>query len=185
MKNVAALSICFFALTGVSAMADGGRIGGGPLLARDVTTLTTDLDRDGRAETFSVTDNGESLTTLTIARPGKSTIVARNIVWSLELASLKLAPNGSVQLGSSHVGVGRSPHEQTLTIAYRGGAYQVVGITRSNWDRIEPDNSTSCDLNLLTGQGKVNGRAVRRSLHAKGVTAWAWDALLPAGCFVP
>jgi hypothetical protein len=185
MKNVVGLSICFFALTGVSAMAAGGRIGGSPLLANDVTTLTTDLDRDGRAESFSVTDNGESLTTLTIVRPGKSTIVARKIVWSLELASLKLAANGSVQLVSSHVGIGRTPHEQTLTIAYRGGAYQVVGITRSNWDRISPDSSTSCDLNLLTGQGKVNGRAVRRSLRAKGVTTWAWNAPLPAGCFIP
>jgi hypothetical protein len=185
MKNVLALSVCFFALAGVSAMAGGGRIGGQPLLADDVTKLTTDLDRDGQPETFEVTDNGESLTTLTIKRPGKPTIVARDMVWSLELASLKLASNGSVLLGSSHVGVGRSPHEQTLTIAFRGGTYQVVGLTRGNWDRIEPDSSTSCDLNLLTGQGKVNGRPVRRALRAMPVTAWTSNTRLPAGCFIP
>jgi hypothetical protein len=150
-----------------------------------VQTLQADLDRDGRAETFTLTDNGESLTTLTIRRPGKSTIVARDIAWSLEPASLTRAPNGSVLLYTSHVGVGRSPHEQTLTIAFRGGTYQVVGLTRANWDRIEPDNSTNCDLNLLTGQGKVNARPVRRGLRAKPVTAWKWDGDLPAGCFIP
>jgi hypothetical protein len=153
--------------------------------ANPVRTLTTDLDRDGRPETFTVTDNGESLTTLTIARPGKPTIVARDIAWSLEPANLTRAPNGSLLLNTSHVGVGRSPHEQTLTIAYRAGSYQVVGLTRGNWDRIEPNKSTSCDLNLLTGQGKVNGRAVRRALRAKGVTTWVWNAPLPAGCFIP
>jgi hypothetical protein len=148
-------------------------------------TLTADLDRDGRAETFVLTDNGQSLTTLTISRPGKSTITARNIAWSLEPASLTRALNGSVLLNTSHVGIGRSPHEQTLTIAYRNGAYQVVGLTRGNWDRVEPDNSTSCDLNLLTGQGKVNNRPVRRALRAKPMTAWTWDMDLPAGCYIP
>lgn len=145
-------------------------------------TLTADLDRDGRPETFTLHDNGQSQTTLTITRPGKAPIVARHIAWSLEPAHLARAPNGSVQLTSSHIGVGRSPHEQTLTIAYRGGAYQVVGITRANWDRIEPDSSTSCDINLITGQGKVNGKAVRRPARAKAITAWAWDQRLPAGC---
>lgn len=184
MKNVLALSVCLLAYTSVSAMADEGRIGGGPLLANDMTRVTTDLDRDGKPETFEVTDNGESLTTLTIKRPGKPTIIARDMVWSLELASLKLAPNGSLQLGSSHVGVGRSPHEQTLTIAYRGGTYQVVGITRSNWDRVEPDNGTSCDINFVTGRSAV-GRRVRPAAWVKPVTAWTSDTRLPAGCFIP
>jgi hypothetical protein len=153
--------------------------------AEPVRTLTADLDRDGRPETFVLSDNGESLTTLTIRRPGKSTIVARDIAWSLEAANLTRAPNGSVLLNTSHVGVGRSPHEQTLTIAFRGGTYQVVGLTRGNWDRIEPNSSTSCDLNLLTGQGKVNNRPVRRALRAKPVTTWTWDIELPTGCFIP
>jgi hypothetical protein len=157
----------------------------GSALAEPARTLTADLDRDGRPESFVVSDNGESLTTLTIRRPGKPTIVARDIAWSLEPASLTRAANGSVLLYTSHVGVGRSPHEQTLTIAYRGNAYQIVGLTRGNWDRIEPDSSTSCDLNLLTGQGKVNNQPVRRALRAKPVTAWKWDGDLPAGCFIP
>jgi hypothetical protein len=173
MKNTIALSIFFLAVTTSVVQADPAR------------TLTADLDRDGRAETFVVSDNGESLTTLTIRRPGKSTIVARDMAWSLEPAGLSRAPNGSVLLNTSHVGVGRNPHEQTLTIAYRGGTYQVVGLTRGTWDRIEPDNSTSCDLNLLTGQGKVNNRSVRRALRAKPVADWKWDGDLPAGCFIP
>ena len=147
-------------------------------------TLTADLDRDGRAETFAVIDDGASQTSLEIRRPGKSTIVARNIAWSLEPATLTRAPNGSVLLNSSHVGIGRSPHEQTLTIAFRGGTYQVVGLTRANWDRIEPDSSTSCDLNLLTGRGTVNGRNVRRTLRAMPITAWNADTPLPVGCMI-
>jgi hypothetical protein len=173
MKRTLVMSLILITLICASAHADPAR------------TLTADLDRDGRAETFIVSDNGQSLTSLTISRPGKSTIIARDIVWSLEPANLTRAPNGSILLNTSHVGVGRSPHEQTLTIAYRGGTYQVVGLTRGNWDRIEPDSSTSCDLNLLTGQGKVNDRPVRRALQAKPVTVWKWDSDLPAGCFIP
>ena len=149
------------------------------------STLTADLDRDGRAETFQLSDNGESLTTLIIKAPGKPEIRARHIAWSLEPATLSRAPNGSILLNTSHIGVGRSPHEQTLTIAYRGGGYQVIGLTRSNWDRIDQDLSTKCDINLLTGQGKVNNVAVRRSTGGVPVTRWAWDRDLPAGCTIP
>jgi hypothetical protein len=148
-------------------------------------TLTADLDRDGRAETFVLSDNGQSLTTLTIRRPGKPTITARHIAWSLEPSSLSRAPNGSVLLHTSHIGVGRSPHEQKLTIAYRGDAYQIVGLTRATWDRIEPDNTTSCDLNLITGRGNVRNLSVQRALRAVPVTAWKWDRDLPAGCIIP
>ncbi len=149
------------------------------------TSLTADLDRDGRAETFQLRDNGESLTTLIIKALGKPEIRARDIAWSLERATLSRAPNGSILLNTSHIGVGRSPHEQTLTIAYRGGAYQVVGLTRSHWDRIDQDLSTKCDINLLTGRGKVNNVSVRRSTQGVPVTRWAWDRDLPAGCFIP
>jgi hypothetical protein len=178
MKHIFSLSFCLAALSATPLLAD-------KLLANPGATLTADLDRDGRAETFVLSDNGQSLTTLSIRRPGKSTITARHIAWSLEPANLTRAPNGSVLLNSSHVGVGRSPHEQTLTIAYRAGTYQVVGLTRGTWDRIEPNNSTRCDLNLLTGQGNVNNRPVRRALRAKPVIAWKWDGDLPAGCFIP
>jgi hypothetical protein len=154
-----------------------------PAMSSDqLRTLNADLDRDGRAETFTLTDDGESLTTLTIVRPGKTTIVARDIAWSLEPANLTRAANGSVWLNTSHVGIGRSPHDQTLTIAYRSGVYQVVGITRSNWDRIEPDTSTACDINLITGRGMVNGNPVRRPAGARPVVTWKWDQNLPRGC---
>jgi hypothetical protein len=152
--------------------------------AEPASTIRADLDRDGRPETFSLSNNGASQTSLTITRPGKSTIIARDIAWSLEPATLTRAPNGSLLLNTSHIGVGRSPHEQTLTIAFRGGTYQVVGITRGNWDRIEPDASTSCDINLLTGRGTVNNRPVRRTAIAKAVTAWKWDQDLPRGCAI-
>lgn len=156
-----------------------------PAVAQSPTSVRADLDRDGRTETFTITDNGESETSLTITRPGKATITARNIVWSLEPASLERAPNGSILLKSSHVGIGRSPHEQTLTIAYRNGTYQVVGITRASWDRLDPDAATRCDINLLTGRGVVNSRPVRRTARAMAVTAWNMETSLPAGCNIP
>jgi hypothetical protein len=184
MKSVFVLSICGFALSGISTTANSGPIGGGKLEVDDVTSLIADLDRDGRAETFEVSDNGESLTTLIIKRPGKATIIARDMVWSLELASLKLAANGSIQLRSSHIGVGSRPHEQTLTIAYRGGTYQVVGITRGEWDRHDTNNSTGCDINFMTGR-RAFGRRVLPDAWVRPVTDWKWDGDLPAGCFIP
>jgi hypothetical protein len=147
-----------------------------------VQSVRGDLDRDGRAETFTITDNGQSETSLIIQRPGKPTIIARNMVWSLEPASIGRAANGSIVINSSHMGIGRSAHEQTLTIAYRNGAYQVVGITRSAWDKLDPDAGTSCDINLLTGRGMVRNRPVRRQPNAMPATAWKAETPLPAGC---
>ena len=173
MKNFPYLFVCATTLLASNALADPAR------------TLTLDLDRDGSAETFEISDDGESLTTLTIRRPGKPAIVARDIAWSLEPASLTRARNGSVFLHTSHIGIGRSPHEQTLTIAYRGGTYQIVGLTRNNWDRIDPKMNTRCDINFLTGQGTVNNKTVRRSIRAKPVTTWVWDQTPPVGCYIP
>jgi hypothetical protein len=154
-----------------------------PSDANTVHSVRADLDRDGRAETFQLLVDGQSSEpTLTITRPGKPTITVPSIVWSLEPASLSRASNGSILLNSSHMGIGRSAHEQTLTIAFRNGAYQVVGITRSAWDKLNPEAATRCDINLLTGRGIVNNRAVRRAAGAVPVTAWHVGTALPAGC---
>jgi hypothetical protein len=152
----------------------------------DVDPLQLDLDGDGQAETFSMIEITPAIMSLVIKRPGKPDVIARDFAWNTDpVAALSRAPNGSLRAHTAHTGIGRRAHEQTLTIAFRNGAYQVVGLTRVNWDRIEPHTNTTCDMNLITGRGTVNDRSVRVRARAKVLTSWAWDGPLPAGCFIP
>ena len=156
--------------------------GDGPVMLRG------DLDGDGRPEQVTVTEDGASQVSLTIISPGKPTVTARNIAWSLEPPSLAQAPNGSLRLMTSHMGIGRAAHEQVLTIAWRRGAWRVVGVTRNNWDKIDPDGASTCDINLLTGRGMAMrpgepaARPVRVPQRASAVTEWQSPRNIPRMC---
>lgn len=150
--------------------------------------LRGDFNGDGRLETVRVSDNGQSGTSLSIESPGRASVRAPEIAWSLEPATLERAANGSLLLKTSHIGIGRTPHEQTLTIAWRRGAWRVVGITRSTWDRIDPDGALTCDINFLTGRGTAMrpgepaARPVRVNQRAPAITEWSWERDTPSLC---
>ena len=75
-----------------------------------------------------------------------------------ELAALS---NGSFTLSTKNDAVGRDRWRQTLTIAYRNTDFIVAGYTFSGYDTLGPDSAgRECDLNVLTGKGKMNGRPV-------------------------
>lgn len=64
--------------------------------------------------------------------------------------SLEQSENGSLLVHAEQIGIGRSPWTETLTLAYREGAFVVAGRTFSTYDRIALGDF-SCDVNLLTG----------------------------------
>jgi len=68
---------------------------------------------------------------------------------------------GSLQIVSGNDAIGRGRWNQVVTVAFRDGQFNVIGITRSQWDTLDPDFGHSCDLNLATRKGVVNGEAVR------------------------
>ncbi|MGE0212823.1 MAG: hypothetical protein AB7S41_14095 [Parvibaculaceae bacterium] len=104
------------------------------------------------------------------------------------LPELKLLPNtSSLQVVSQNDAVGRDRWTQTLTLAYRNGAFVVAGYTFSARDTLEPDAWSACDVNLLTGKGIVksekapDGKAFASTTRAMPVVQWTQDTK-PQGC---
>ena len=58
----------------------------------------------------------------------------------------------SFALHQEWLGIGRTPWTRTLTVAYRGGDYVLAGFTHAFADRLDPERSGLCDVNLLSGR---------------------------------
>lgn len=124
-------------------------------------------------------------------REGELIAVARGIVWAGMMAGqipwLAVAPNGSLLVHAEQTGIGRSPWEETLTLAERQGQIRVAGYTLNQWDRITA-GSARCDWNLLTGSWLLEAELPQqqgpsRSLHREGrdsrvvaVAGWTAEA---------
>lgn len=96
-------------------------------------------------------------------------------------ASLALNGRGSILVRSLNIGIGRNKWEQALTILYKGGEFQIVGITYSTHDGLNPKAGGSCDLNLATGRGKRNNRPVTFRPMPIKVADWS-DERMPGEC---
>ena len=79
--------------------------------------------------------------------------------WETGSTSPALTRNaaGSLQIRHGNE-FGRGRWQRVLTIAYRAGAYRLVGFTFTERDSLVPDSGTSCDYNFITGQGVRDGR---------------------------
>ncbi|MFC3071916.1 hypothetical protein [Shinella pollutisoli] len=73
--------------------------------------------------------------------------------------SLAALANGSFTLTTRNESVGRDRWRQSLTIAYRNNDFIVAGYTYASHDTLDPNGVRECDLNVLTGKGKSDGRA--------------------------
>ena len=146
--------------------------------------VKSDLDGDGRAETFLLLDPGNGSADLRIENAVQGTILARNIAWvggsAGQIPELALADNGSLQLISMNEAIGRGRWRLTLTIAYRQGAYRVAGFTYLWRDTIDLSDNGICDANLLTGKGEVARNSApkhgfKAPIAALPVTEWLSD----------
>ena len=97
------------------------------------------------------------------------------------LPELRLSPTNGLQVYSENTGVGRDHWEQTLSLAWRDGQFVIAGITYSANDTLDPKAGGTCDINLLTGKGTSNGKAVKLAPAAVPVSQWS-DDKLPAAC---
>lgn len=141
---------------------------------RIVSAATGDWDKDGNADlamlvspgadsdednaVYIYLNNGDTgaLTLKTIA-PNK---IWGNLAMAGQVPSVTALPNGSILITSHNDAVGRDRWEQKLTVAYRNFDFVVAGYTYTSYDTLDPDNTSDCDFNVLTGKGKSNGRAV-------------------------
>lgn len=74
--------------------------------------------------------------------------------------SISARANGSLAITTQNFAIGRNRWEHTLAVAYRDGRFVVAGLTFHSFDALQEDDELTCDLNLLTGKGIVNGRDV-------------------------
>ncbi len=115
-----------------------------------------DSDADNAVYIYINNDDTRALTLKTIA-PNK---IWGNLAMPGQVPSVTALPNGSILITSHNDSVGRDRWEQKLTVAYRNFDFVVAGYTYTSYDTLDSDNSSDCDINVLTGKGKSNGRAV-------------------------
>ncbi len=162
----------------------------GDLLAE----IRFDINQDGtadRAILFRRKDGDDSDVSLAIFEDGADTpvVLAPAVAWvggigqQPELAS---TPQGSLQVISMNESIGRDRWRQTLTIAYRGGRYVLAGITHDWWDTLDPANQGECDINLITGKGRLEegetGHGKPITVKVRSLPIEDWDGHLPGEC---
>ena len=165
MKPGIAALLVSAALPGASAAAEFPA-------ERVIAMASGDWNKDGTQDLVVVAtpgeDNGEDNGIYVyLAKPEENrltlALAAPNSVWGNltmygqepELAALA---NGSFTLTTKNDSVGRDRWRQSLTIAYRNFDFIVAGFTYSSYDTIDPNASSECDLNVLTGKGKAQGQ---------------------------
>ena len=83
-----------------------------------------------------------------------------DLIMAARAPSITALENGSILITTHNDSIGRNRWEQKLTIAYRNFDFVVAGYTYTSYDTLDPDNTTDCDFNVLTGKGKLNGKPV-------------------------
>lgn len=168
----------------------------GPAFAQEELnrSVTTDLDGDGRAETYTLIEGGADVVDLMVD-DGTGWATARRVAWDGgspgQRATLALSEAGSVVIESGNDSVGRDRWHLLVTLAHRDGDIRVAGLTYDRYDTLEPGTGWGqCDLNLLSGRGAMDGPGGPSVFEAPGEAPpiWDWDEsrlpeLLPVECF--
>ncbi|AYG65855.1 MULTISPECIES: hypothetical protein [unclassified Rhizobium] len=89
--------------------------------------------------------------------------------------SISALPNGSLAIASQNDAIGRDRWQQTLTLAYRNSNFVVAGYTYGSRDTLEPDNSHTCDYNVLTGKVTKDGKTLKAEARTVNIQDWQDD----------
>lgn len=180
-----------FAATVAPALAEPPSFGAD----RIVSVATGDVNRDGEpdavmliapADAKSDADNG---LLVLLGEGGENTVqfsaFVRDFVWGDMIGygrrpSVTIDQRGSVLVNAHNDAIGRDRWTETLTLAWRDGGLVVAGYTYRAYDTLEPDHTSSCDLNLLTGRGTKEQRGRKSAVAIKAakiaITDWPGGA---------
>ncbi|MDO5606687.1 MAG: hypothetical protein Q4G25_16160 [Paracoccus sp. (in: a-proteobacteria)] len=168
------------------------------LSAAPVADLCLDLDpARGGCEQVALeraAADGGDLDLVIRAQTGEELARADGIAWGgpMDGQAPELQRNeaGSLVLLTENTGVGRYGWNQSLTIAFRDGAYLVVGYDYGVFDRIS-GSTMSCSWNLRTGRqelkyelaedGKPTKSGAPVTKKAERVAIGDWDARYGSG----
>ena len=89
--------------------------------------------------------------------------VIKNLVTSLSTPGASLEPldNDSFKIVIDHSNAGNTAGLREYTVSWNGGSFIVSGITVSEYHQVNPELGGSCDINLVTGVGERNNKAIR------------------------
>jgi hypothetical protein len=156
---------------------------------RIVFAATGDWDKDGSSDLAMLVapakDTDEDHAVYIYLNDGdtgrlKLKTVVPNKVWGdLTMAgrapSITALANGSILITTHNDSVGRDRWEQKLTVAYRNFNFVVAGYTYTSYDTLDPDNTSECDFNVLTGKGKSSGKPVATKGEIVLLKDWSDD----------
>lgn len=170
----------------------------GPLHAQDVeapvervTHLTLDLNGDGLAELFELSDVGDGTADLTIIGEGPRPIKAAGLATTgagAELPTLSVLGDGRLAVTSFHDARGAIRWTRSLWIDFPDGSYRVTGYSYVWWSETDPMHFGYCELDFRAGRGSLQSAAnapyyVDIDIPSLPVTRWAdTQKLLPVDC---
>lgn len=185
LTHILALALAGVATTARAENADYARV---------ISSVTLSFEPNGQTDravlVANANDGADLYVYFNVTPPqddkiAKPALVKGSAAWSGAMwgtyPSLAVAAKGALQIKSENDGVGRNRWSQTLTVIYRNKEFIVAGVTRSARDTLDPKASGVCDLNLLTGKGLRNGKAVTTKTPAIKLADWS-DEKLPAEC---
>lgn len=161
------------------------------------TTIDADLTGNGlidRATLNEIPEGGDADLIIWMRQPDgslDSRTNALSLVWVGGIGQqpeLAVTSHGSLLVHSMNDSIGRNRWHQTLTVAWRKGVFTLAGYTYSSYDTLDIENSSTCDVNLLSGKGEI----VRGEEHetkttfrtkSRGGPINMWDRNPPAECF--
>ncbi len=186
------LIIFLFYLFPTLAMAETPSVGDSQVLGFVATDLTGDGLTD-RAE-LSVTEEGGEADLNIWVRTADGQLdlrtTAKSVIWvgpGGQGPEITVSPNGSLLIHSVNDSIGRERWQQTLTVAWRNDTFVLAGFTYYWHDTLDPENSGTCDVNLLTGKGeRTRGTFLRPiEIHTKSgsgpIDLWVGEP--PSECF--
>lgn len=187
----------------VAALAIVVGLGAGPVLAEDIAperiidAVTGDWNKDGKSDLAVLVgpkEKGDDIGILIYLRDADHDLLkpvanAPAKVWGNASLDgmfgqdphLEALANGSIAVHSENSGIGRDRWEQTLTLAYRNGAFIVAGYTYSHYDTLDPDAGGTCDYNVLTGKATVGSKERKNDPVTIRVEDWN-DQTGQTGC---
>ncbi len=161
---------------------------------RVLSVVTLSFQADGGTDRAVLVANGDAGADLYLyldvndGQPDAATkpaLVKKKAAWSGAMwgsrPTLDSNNRGALLIKSGNEAIGRSRWSQTLTVLYRNKEFVVGGVTREERDTLDPKLGGACDLNLLTGKGKRNGKPVATKFAAVKLADWS-DEKPPKEC---
>lgn len=126
---------------------------------RLIAVLSGDWDGDEMADAVTLVQAEDGMADLVVYhgtfRGLEKALTLPSVIFAGPMAGqapgLEAASATSFRITTEQTGIGRTPWQAALSVAWRDGGFVVAGYTYGFYDRLDLGHYGSCDVNLLTG----------------------------------